>query len=119
MRPCIALLRAVNVGGRNLVAMPELCRLFEELGFTGAKSLLHSGNIVFDAGARPTSRIESLLEAETAQRLKVRVDGKQASVAYPDGIGRSKLTTALIEAKLGTRGTGRNWNTVLKLLELC
>lgn len=25
------------------------------------------------------------------------------------------LTTALLERKLGTRGTGRNWNTVLKL----
>jgi len=31
------------------------------------------------------------------------------------GIGNSRLTNALIERKLGTRGTGRNWNTVLKL----
>lgn len=34
---------------------------------------------------------------------------------YPDGIGRSKLTTKLIERHLGTLVTGRNWNTVLKL----
>ena len=45
----------------------------------------------------------------------VRVDGRCAYIVYPDGIGRSKLTSALIEKKLGTRGTGRNWNTVLKL----
>jgi uncharacterized protein (DUF1697 family) len=31
------------------------------------------------------------------------------------GIGRSRLTHRLIESKLMTRGTGRNWNTVLKL----
>jgi len=39
-------------------------------------------------------------------------------VVYPDGIGRSRLTLALIERKLGTRGTGRNWNSVTKMLEM-
>jgi uncharacterized protein (DUF1697 family) len=34
---------------------------------------------------------------------------------YPDGIGTSKLTNAIIERKLGMNGTARNWNTVLKL----
>ena len=48
-------------------------------------------------------------------REVVRVDGRCAYIVYPDGIGRSKLTSALIEKKLGTRGTARNWNTVLKL----
>src|SRR5262249_37288289 len=45
----------------------------------------------------------------------VRAECRQAYIVYPDGVGRSKLTAALIEAKLGTRGTARNWNTVLKL----
>jgi uncharacterized protein (DUF1697 family) len=30
----------------------------------------------------------------------------------------SRLTVALIERKLGTRGTGRNWNTVLRLADI-
>jgi uncharacterized protein (DUF1697 family) len=34
---------------------------------------------------------------------------------YPDGIGTSRLTNALIEKRLGTRDTARTWNTVLKL----
>jgi uncharacterized protein (DUF1697 family) len=42
-------------------------------------------------------------------------DGRQAYIVYPDGIGRSRLTAALIERKLATRGTARNWNTVIKL----
>jgi uncharacterized protein (DUF1697 family) len=49
----------------------------------------------------------------------MRPDGKQLYIHYPAGIGRSKLTATLIERKLATRGTARNWNTVLKLLELC
>jgi uncharacterized protein (DUF1697 family) len=45
----------------------------------------------------------------------VRAERRQAYIVYPDGVGRSKLTAALIEAKLGARTTARNWNTVLKL----
>jgi uncharacterized protein (DUF1697 family) len=41
-----------------------------------------------------------------------------AYVVYPDGIGRSRLTAALLERKLGVRGTSRNWNTVLRLQDL-
>jgi len=45
----------------------------------------------------------------------VRANGRQAYIVYPGGIGRSKLTMARIESELGTRGTARNWNTILKL----
>ena len=48
----------------------------------------------------------------------VQAEGPHLYVTYPDGIGRSKLTNQVIESKLGTRGTGRNWNTVLKLRAL-
>jgi uncharacterized protein (DUF1697 family) len=45
----------------------------------------------------------------------VKADGKQAYIYYPAGVGQSKLTAKLLEKKLGSPGTGRNWNTVLKL----
>jgi uncharacterized protein (DUF1697 family) len=38
--------------------------------------------------------------------------------AYPEDIGHSKLTAAVIERALRLRGTARNWNTVLKVTEL-
>jgi uncharacterized protein (DUF1697 family) len=44
--------------------------------------------------------------------------GQELFVYYPDGMGRSKLTLPLIEKKLKTAGTGRNWNTVLRLREM-
>lgn len=58
------------------------------------------------------------LEAAIAGRERVHLAGRTAYAVYPDGVGRSKLTMALIERKLGVRGTGRNWNTVLKLAAL-
>ena len=55
------------------------------------------------------------LQKTIVGREVVRAKGRCLYVVFPDGIGRSKLTTAMTEKKLGTRGTARNWNTVLKL----
>ena len=48
-----ALLRGVNVGGKNPVKMADLARLCESLGFTRVKTLLQSGNVVFEAARKP------------------------------------------------------------------
>jgi uncharacterized protein (DUF1697 family) len=170
----VALLRAVNVGGKNKVAMADLRGLLAELGFDDPKSLLQSGNLVFRTGKRNTAQLERLLcdevrkslgvttdffvrtaeewkgivagnpfpkeakidpghlvvqflrDAPSAERVRalqesivgpeiVRAKGREAYMLYPDGMGRSKATTALIEKKLATRATARNWNTVVKL----
>jgi len=58
------------------------------------------------------------LQAAITGREVVRAGGKHLYIVYPDGIGRSRLTNAVIDKLLGTRGTGRNWNTVLKLASL-
>src|SRR5262245_3494305 len=70
----VALLRGINVGGKNLIAMAELRDLVETLGFAGAKTLLQSGNLVFQAGRRKAAQLEKLLEAETAKRFGVAPD---------------------------------------------
>jgi len=172
----IALLRAINVGGRWL-AMADLRKTFENLGFEDAKTLLQSGNVVFTSDKRSTADLEKRLEAATEKAHKLQVDymvrtakewadliaanpypkeaksdpqrlvvsalksapkagaeqalqaaikgpetvriiGKNAYLYYPAGQGTSKLTPAVIEKHLATRGTARNWNTVLKLQAL-
>lgn len=172
----IALLRAINVGGRNLIPMAELRVLFESLGYTKVRTLLQSGNVVFEAKEKGAA-LERELEQHTEKRFKIQVDyfvrgatawdsmikrnpfpreaksdparfvamclkdspsaeqvdalraairgpetielrGRELYAVYPAGQGTSKLTNALIEAKLQTRGTARNWNTVLKLAAL-
>jgi uncharacterized protein (DUF1697 family) len=49
------------------------------------------------------------------EMLEVR--GPEVYLYYPEGVGRSKLTTAVLESHLGTTGTARNWNTLRKLVE--
>jgi len=49
---------------------------------------------------------------------ELRIDGREVYAYFPNGIGRAKLSPALIERTLKTPGTGRNWNTVTKLLEI-
>ena len=61
--------------------------------------------------------VEALRVAITGPET-VHVQGRDAYFIYPDGTGRSRLTLSLIEKKLGTRATGRNWNTVLKIAAL-
>lgn len=46
-RSWVALLRAINVGGRNRIPMVELKALHESLGFTDVTTYIQSGNVVF------------------------------------------------------------------------
>ena len=66
----------------------------------------------------PAAAAVKALVAAIKGRETFRIAERNAYIVYPDGIGRSTLTNALIEKTLETRGTGRNWNTVLKLAEL-
>src|ERR687897_2905327 len=61
----VALLRGINVGGKNAVPMPALKASFEEAGFANVATYIQSGNVVFDAPsssqAELTRRIEGIL----------------------------------------------------------
>jgi uncharacterized protein (DUF1697 family) len=73
--------------------------------------------VVMVLGDPPTAPNVKALQVAAADmgREVMSAVGRQLYIVYPDGIGRSRLTTALIERKLATRGSARNWNTVLKL----
>lgn len=172
----IALLRAVNVGGKSKVSMGDLRQLLADVGMENPRTLLQTGNLVFGSPTAVAFDLEQLLETEMEQRLELRTDilvrgvtelssviaqnpfpqlaeqdpthlvvvflksapddesvraldaasgpeqvsawGRQLYATYPEGIGRSRLTMSLIERQAGTRGTARNWNTVLKLAAL-
>ncbi len=173
----IGLARAINVGGHQPVSMAQLRELFDALHFGNPRTLLQSGNVLFDAERQSTAHLERQIETEAAKRLGLQADffvrtaaewseliagnpfpaeakrdparfvlmvlrdapgvasieavraanagpetfriiGKSAYIIYPNGQGRSRFTAALIEKKLGTRGTARNWNTVTKLAAL-
>lgn len=70
----IALLRAVNVAGHNHVSMSVLRDLLTELGLAGVRSLLQSGNLIFQSHAKADADIEHLLETEVRKRLHLDTD---------------------------------------------
>jgi uncharacterized protein (DUF1697 family) len=49
---------------------------------------------------------------------ELRIDGREVYIYFPNGMGRTKLSWPTIGKMLGTSGTGRNWNSVTKLLEI-
>ena len=58
---------------------------------------------------------EEALRDAIKGRETFRAGGRHLYIVYPDGMGTSKFSHAVIEKKLGMRGTARNWNTVMKL----
>jgi uncharacterized protein (DUF1697 family) len=63
----VALLRSINVGGRNRVAMAELRQLATSLGFQDVATYLQSGNLVFSAPGSPASIGRALHEGLVAE----------------------------------------------------
>lgn len=46
----IALLRGINVGGKNIIKMADLRQVFETMGFSGVQTYIQSGNVFFKSG---------------------------------------------------------------------
>ena len=69
----IALLRAVNVGGRKLL-MAELRDWAEALGFQDVRTLLQSGNLLFRSPAAADAKLEAMLEAEAIKTFGIAID---------------------------------------------
>src|ERR1700735_4731024 len=62
----VAFLRGINVGGNKLIKMTEVVKAFEKAGFQKVKTLLASGNVLFEAAETDapalTQKIEALLK---------------------------------------------------------
>lgn len=92
----VALLRGINVGGKNAIRMPALKMCFEGLGFENVTTYIASGNVIFQSSQRATAleaRIEQALAATFGATIAVLVRGKAqlASVVAhaPHGFGTS------------------------------
>lgn len=63
----VALLRGINVGGKNKVEMARLKSLFEALGFSAVRTYINSGNVIFiDGSGRAVSELAGLIEQAIA-----------------------------------------------------
>ena len=177
MNVIICMLRAVNVGGHNMIKMEALRELCGSLKFRDTQTYVQSGNVVFrteerdlallrdrlqsrierSCGFRPEVMVRTTAEmreaiaknpfagrrgiepnkllvtflasdpgAEARKRaLQIKADpeemyilGREVYIYFPDGMARPKLSWPMVERTLKIFGTGRNWNTVNKLLEI-
>ena len=75
MRRYIALLRVVNISGKNKVPMAELKLGFESLGFSDVRTWLNSGNVVFSGeeteSAALTGQIEGMIQRRFGLEIPV------------------------------------------------
>lgn len=172
---CVALMRGINVGGKNMLPMKVLAAMFEAAGARSVRTYIQSGNVVFEAPAARRAKLalavraavkkqlgfESEVVVRSAEELErvarsnpflpkaelaqlyvafladrptpaqvkaldpsrsppdaFRVVGREVYLKLPNGAGRTKLTNAYFDSKLGTVSTMRNWRTVLTLLEM-
>jgi uncharacterized protein (DUF1697 family) len=172
----VALLRGINLAGKNRLAMKDLVAMFEDEGCARVRHYIQSGNIVFDASSAIAKKIPDRITQAIAKHAKIdvpivirtksemaavakdnpflrtakdtkalhvgflagapdkkaiasldperspgdtfAVKGREVYLHCPNGIGKSKLTTQWLDAKLRTITTIRNWNTVLKLVAM-
>jgi len=70
--------------------------------------------VMFLRDAPDPADVKALLKAHAGPEV-LRARGREAYVTYPSGFAKTTLTLPVIEKALKTKGTGRNWNTVMKL----
>ena len=68
----IALLRGINLGPRNRIAMPELREALEEAGFEDVKTYVQSGNVVLGSRAKPEA-VRRKIEHAIAERFDLEI----------------------------------------------
>src|SRR5688500_17767018 len=71
----VALLRGINVGGKNMVSMAELTESFRDAGYDDVSTYIQSGNVLFTARTATGAKLEKTIEGMLEQRfgLPIRV----------------------------------------------
>jgi uncharacterized protein (DUF1697 family) len=96
----IAFLRAINVGG-HIVPMVQLRQRFEALGFSNVETFIASGNVIFDAPARNTKKLEGTIEAALRKELGYEVT---TFVRTPPEVARIAAYKPFSDAELEAKG---------------
>jgi uncharacterized protein (DUF1697 family) len=68
----VALLRGVNVGGKNLLPMKDLTCLFEDAGCAGVRTYIQSGNVIFTASQAKADKLPARIAKTIADRFGYR-----------------------------------------------
>ena len=69
----IAILRGINVSGKNMVKMPALVKAFESIGFENVRSYVQSGNVVFESEPIEPEKLQRLIAEQIEKDLELSV----------------------------------------------
>ncbi|MGD0669313.1 MAG: DUF1697 domain-containing protein [Bryobacteraceae bacterium] len=86
--------------------------------FAGRDEIEPSKLAVTFLASRPSDEVLAKVLAVKADPEELRIDGRELYTYFPNGMARPNLSWPLVERTLATPCTGRNWNTVTKLLEM-
>ncbi|HEX2241336.1 MAG TPA: DUF1697 domain-containing protein, partial [Actinomycetota bacterium] len=95
----VALLRGINVGGKNKVGMKELKDVFEKAGLDSVTTYINSGNVIFRSPIRSRSRLADLIEPAVEERF-----GFDIAVTVRD-LGNMRKVVKAIPGKWTNDGT--------------
>jgi uncharacterized protein (DUF1697 family) len=70
--PQLALLRGVNVGGKNKLSMRDLTAMFMDAGCENVRTLIQSGNVIFTASPRVSASLADLIALKISERFGYR-----------------------------------------------
>jgi uncharacterized protein (DUF1697 family) len=82
----VAFLRGINVGGKKLIKMDELSRVFERSGFKNVRTFIQSGNVIFDAAEANTELLTKQIEKRILKSF-----GEDVTVVLQTAVGLEKI----------------------------
>jgi uncharacterized protein (DUF1697 family) len=65
----LALLRGINVGGKDIIKMDALKQAFEEISCTGVKTYIQSGNVIFRSLETGKAKLKQSLETALSEKF--------------------------------------------------
>ena len=100
MNQYVALLRGINVGGKNLIKMTDLAACFQAQGFANVRTYIQSGNVIFSADEADASRLADSIEDALSKEfhynasLVLRSDDEMQDIVTqaPEGFGSDPAT---------------------------
>lgn len=73
MKRYIALLRGINISGKNKIAMSELKKCFAELGFAEIVTYLNSGNVIFSSAIEDKDVLSNKVQLMIRDRFHLEI----------------------------------------------
>jgi uncharacterized protein (DUF1697 family) len=96
----------------------ELRKVIAKNPFAGRKEVEPSKLLVVFMNSAPTKQARDKLLAIPCDPEELHINGREVYIYYPDGMARPKIPLIRMEKALQCSSTGRNWNTVNKLLAM-